>query len=123
MSGRTSLAEVIPAAVVELPTKETDTATPTESRKPAVPIVDRPFYATLDRREARIYPDQSDRVDDIVTRLNRQRRGRGERITANTLIRVALDLLLEREADLAGVTEDDLLAAVGQPARNQSVPE
>ncbi|MGH3223058.1 MAG: hypothetical protein ACRDPY_30945 [Streptosporangiaceae bacterium] len=44
--------------------------------------------------------------------LNRQRGGEGERITENTLIRVAVDLLLARAGDLRGGTEDELRDSV-----------
>ena len=49
----------------------------------------------------------------VLTRqLNRPRHGAGERITDNTLIRVAIDLLLQQRDHLAGVTEADLSASV-----------
>jgi hypothetical protein len=39
---------------------------------------------------------------------DRGRRERSERITDNTLIRVAIDLLLEHGDELAGATEDQI---------------
>jgi hypothetical protein len=45
--------------------------------------------------------------------LNRRRGGEGERITENTLIRVAVALLLSRSADLTGTTEDGLRKSLG----------
>lgn len=39
----------------------------------------------------------------------------GEVITDNTLIRVAIDVLLARAADLHGDTENDLRRSVGLP--------
>jgi hypothetical protein len=47
--------------------------------------------------------------------LNRNRGGAGERITQNTLIRVAVALLLSRTGDLAGTTEEELRRSVGLP--------
>jgi hypothetical protein len=44
--------------------------------------------------------------------LNRQRGGEGERITENTLIRVAVDMLLGRAGKLRGTTEDELRKSV-----------
>jgi hypothetical protein len=44
--------------------------------------------------------------------LNRQRGGEGERITENTLIRVAVDILLGRADRLRGTTEDELRKSV-----------
>jgi hypothetical protein len=78
-----------------------------------------PKYLTLVRREARVHDYQAARLTELTRALNdRRRRGRstvGERITDNTLVRVAIDLLLTRADDLAGVTEDDLRASLGLP--------
>ena len=55
------------------------------------------------RKECRLRPDQLDALTALARRLNRARKGRGERITENTLIRFALDRLLsdpEAEATL-----------------------
>ena len=49
--------------------------------------------------------DQYGQLSDLSRSLNRLRAGNGERITENTLIRVAIDHLLSRETDLAGTTE------------------
>ena len=57
--------------------------------------------------------DQLDSLTNLSRRLNKQRRSRGERITENTLVRVAIDLLLERTDELGGFTEDDLRSSVG----------
>ncbi len=70
-------------------------------------------YDQLERKEARLRPDQYGRLSGISRSLNRTRAGRGERITENTLIRVAIDLLLQREADLAGDTEVELRRSLG----------
>jgi len=48
----------------------------------------------------------------LTRNLNRARRGRGERITDNTLIRVAIDVLLQDADRLAGATEAELLSSV-----------
>ncbi|MFC3689541.1 hypothetical protein [Aquipuribacter hungaricus] len=48
-------------------------------------------------------------------RRNGARSGTGERITDNTLVRVAIDLLLEDPGRLRGTTEDELRASVGLP--------
>jgi hypothetical protein len=67
-----------------------------------------PRYLQLERKELRIRVDQADELARLTRRINRARRGAGERITDNTLIRVAVDLLLERSAQIAGTTEDEL---------------
>jgi hypothetical protein len=48
------------------------------------------------RKECRLRPDQLDALTALARRLNRERKGKGERITENTLIRWAVDLLLEK---------------------------
>jgi len=61
-----------------------------------------PPYLTYVRKECRLRPDQLDALTALARRLNRERRGRGkllpkgnsERITENTLIRLAVDFLL-----------------------------
>jgi len=63
----------------------------------------------LDRKELRIRGDQADDLTVLTRQLNRARKGEGQRITDNTLIRVAIDLLLRDGAKLLGTTEADLL--------------
>ncbi|MBN9103082.1 MAG: hypothetical protein J0I49_34060 [Pseudonocardia sp.] len=58
-------------------------------------------------------PDQYGRLSTTSRELNRARRGTGERITENTLIRVAIDLLLERGDQLTGTSEAELRKSVG----------
>jgi hypothetical protein len=66
-----------------------------------------------------VHDYQAARLTELTRALNdRRRRGRstvGERITDNTLVRVAIDLLLTRADDLAGVTEEELRASLGLP--------
>ncbi|WP_038059339.1 hypothetical protein [Thermus amyloliquefaciens] len=54
-----------------------------------------PKYLTYVRKECRLRPDQLDALTALARKLNRERKG-GERITENTLIRWAVDLLLEK---------------------------
>ncbi len=70
-------------------------------------------YDQYERKEARLRADQYGELSNVSRRLNRARNGNGERITENTLIRVAIDLLLSREGDLAGATEAELRKSVG----------
>lgn len=72
-----------------------------------------PKYLTLVRKEARLKELQIEQLTGLSRKLNRQRRGRGERITENTLIRVAIDLLLSRADELTGTTEVELREALG----------
>ncbi|RTI00377.1 ATPase [Thermus scotoductus] len=55
-----------------------------------------PPYLTYVRKECRLRPDQLDALTALARRLNRERKGKGERITENTLIRWAVDMLLEQ---------------------------
>lgn len=72
-----------------------------------------PKYLQLERKETRIRADQWEGLTAAARRLNKQRNRAGERITENTLIRVAADLLLSRADELSGVTEDDLRKSLG----------
>ncbi|NKX54779.1 hypothetical protein HGG74_09555 [Arthrobacter sp. E918] len=74
------------------------------------------------RREARVYDDQADALTVLARRLNNGRRlpgGKttGERITDNTLLRLAIDLLLTRADELEGTTEEELAASLGLEPR------
>lgn len=72
-----------------------------------------PKYARLVRKEARLSEEQVDQLTRLSRGLNRQRQtGEGERLTENTLIRVAVELLLSHADQLAGSTEEELLAAL-----------
>jgi hypothetical protein len=139
VSRRVSIADLMPAdepvsPIVVIPGDTTSpepasSAVPTTRRRaPKVveappPLPEQvPKYLRLDRTEARLYPDQVDALDAIAKRLNRARARRGHRITANDLLRVAVDLLLTREGDLFGYTEGDLMAAVGLAARESQRP-
>ena len=67
----------------------------------------------LERKETRLRPDQYEALTVLSRRLNRDRRGRGQRITENTLIRVAIDLLLTHPG-LTGVDEAELWDSASQ---------
>jgi hypothetical protein len=114
---RPAPAETAPAAAREKP----------EPRRPAPQRVARaprdagttgvtesqiPKWQRLERKELRLRADQLDELARIRRTLNRQRGGEGERITENTLIRVAVDVLLGRAGRLRGTTEDELRKSV-----------
>jgi hypothetical protein len=71
-----------------------------------------PKWQRLERKELRLRADQLDELARLRRTLNRQRGGEGERITENTLIRVAVDLLLKQADALRGSTEDELRNSV-----------
>ena len=84
------------------------------ARTPA-PVPGLPKYLRLERKELLIWPDQITSLSILARVLNRNRGGAGERITTNTLIRVAASLLLSRSQDLAGTTEEELRHSLGLP--------
>jgi hypothetical protein len=72
-----------------------------------------PYYRRMARKEARVREDQYVALSRLVQVLTRRRVVRsGPRLTENTLIRVAIDLLLERADRLAGDTESELRDSV-----------
>jgi len=108
----------VPAAVSSASRKSEATRRP--AAKPAPRRVEStgltesqtPKWQRLERKELRLRADQLDELARLRRALNRQRRGEGERITENTLIRVAVDLLLKQADALQGRTEDELRNSV-----------
>jgi hypothetical protein len=84
--------------------------------RPPAEVPGLPKYLRLERKELLIWPDQITKLSILARVLNRNRRGAGERITTNTLIRVAVALLLSRSQDLAGTTEEELRRSLGLPS-------
>lgn len=68
-----------------------------------------PKYLTMERKEIRLPQEHLDQLTMLVRQLNRARKSSGERITENTLIRIAIATLLEHADQLKGVSEDELL--------------
>ena len=72
-----------------------------------------PLYQRMARKEARVREDQYVALSRLVQVLGRRRTVRsGPRLTENTLIRVGIDLLLERADRLVGNSEAELRASV-----------
>lgn len=82
-----------------------------------------PKWTTLERKEARLRADQLTDLADLRRHVNAQRRDRSEIITDNTLIRVAVDLLLEHSHRLRGDTEEDLRRSVLPRRRSAAAQE
>ncbi|WP_230203097.1 hypothetical protein [Parafrankia discariae] len=59
-------------------------------------------------------------LEDLARRLQKARVDKTERITANTLLRIAADLLLARSGELSGDTEEQLRRSVGLPENRSS---
>lgn len=83
------------------------------------PAGDRLRYDEMERKEARLREDQVAELNRLARQLARSaRRARpagatGERITDNTLIRVAIDLLLSKAGQLRGGSEEALRRSLG----------
>ena len=94
---------------------ESQTPEPRKSQSSELPdsgTAEVPKWRQMVRKEARIRADQADELTRICRRLSSGRNDRTERLTDNTLIRVALDLLLERADQLDGDTEAELRNSV-----------
>jgi hypothetical protein len=83
-----------------------------------------PKYLALLRKEARLRGDQVDALASLARRMNRGKVERGgERITENTLIRVAVDWLLSRDEPVGASSEEEIRRRLGVPDhRNRSGP-
>jgi len=69
-------------------------------------------YQSMLRKDARIRADQEEILTRLTRRLSARRQERSERITNNTLIRIALDLLAASADRLSGDTEEQLRRSV-----------
>lgn len=82
-----------------------------------------PKFQRLTRKETRVREDQYASLSAVARRLMRTRRVRTERITENTLIRVAIDLLLIHESELRGSNETELRKSVTSELRKSDTDE
>lgn len=97
----------IPADTDSMTLNETDSVSAVETESVAVPK-----YQRLVRKEARLHEVQYDELTRLARELNRRKQEVGEIITANTLLRVATELLLRRKSELRGDTEEELLTSL-----------
>lgn len=92
---------------------ETTAPPPTPAvEKPAVTAPELAGYLRFVRKETRLREDQQNALTQHARRLNRARAGGSPRITDNTLIRVAVDLLLDRIDTAAGDDEAAILTSL-----------
>lgn len=102
------------AATPSKRTTQRSSAAPPKSRQKATEeAASTPRYLELVRKEARLSDDQLQALTTLTRQLNKTRRGAGDRITDNTLIRVAVDLMLTQADKLTGTTEDELRKSLG----------
>jgi hypothetical protein len=75
-----------------------------------------PKYLALQRKEARLRGDQVDALASLARRMNRAKADKGgERITENTLIRVAVDWLLSRDEPVGASSEEEIRRGLDVP--------
>lgn len=89
--------------------EQTDSVT---SAVPESQSLDLPKYLTLVRKEARVREDQAEALTQLRRRLHGQRNDKTEPLTDNTLIRIAIDLLLANAETLHGDSETQLRDSV-----------
>jgi len=107
-----SLAVAEPVEVVTKPlTVRAPRAAPTLAGRDAGEL---PTYLRLVRKETRLREDQQNQLTLEARRLNRAKAAGTPRITDNTLIRIAVDLLLERVARAAGDDESSILRSLNR---------
>ena len=82
-----------------------------------------PMFAQLARKDARLRDDQVTALAALADAVMRRRRFKAERITENTLIRVAIDLLLAHGDRLRGSSEAGLRDSVTSPLRESGSQE
>jgi len=124
-------AEMTPAEVSPEPKPEAQPAKPKQQARSAKPRrapkvraaatpVDsadaQPAYLRFHRKESRLRFDQLTELNTRARQLNAQKNPDADRITDNTLIRVAVDLLLARADELSGGDEAELRRSLGLEA-------
>ncbi|MBV7674365.1 hypothetical protein STHAL_33515 [Streptomyces halstedii] len=102
-----------------MPHPENPQPTPAQDGPNSTPGV--PKWKGLERKDVLLRPDQVEDLTALRRRLQRQQTDRSERLTNNTLIRVAVDLLIGYQHRLTDSPtpvdneEQALAAAVRQP--------
>ena len=99
-------------AAAGAPATETTAAAETPAPETPAPAAT-PRFEDFLRKEARFRDDQIENPGRHARRLQRLRTAPGERITDNTLIRVAVDLLMTRVDELQGSNEAELRSSLG----------
>lgn len=99
------------------PTQAKKAPEPAAAAAPAavVPAPDggEPLYLRFVRKETRLREEQYETLTEYARKLNRAKTpGAGERITENTLIRIAIDLLIPHLGELTGNDEAQLRDSV-----------
>lgn len=101
--------EIVPVADTKAPPRPAAQST----TAPSMPGSDVPKWLTFEPKPTRQRRDQLDWIEAKRKELNALRGRAGERLTDNTLIRVAIDLLIVNGERLQGTTEAELRASLG----------
>lgn len=109
--------DAAPAPSTEAVSEAAAAPAPAANGEEAAPAPARPHYSLLVRKELRVFKDQAKDLKILTMTINDMKLSAGERITDNTLVRVAIDLLLERKDELAGTTEQELRDSLGLSPR------
>ena len=99
----------VPAAqaIVDRPKREA------RAKAPKAPVESVPPYLRYERKESRLRTDQLTDLTLRARQLNKTKDTDSDRITDNTLIRIAVDLLLSRADELTGGDEAALRKSLG----------
>ncbi|MEU3521836.1 hypothetical protein ABZ770_42525 [Streptomyces sp. NPDC006654] len=82
---------------------------------------DTPRYLTFPRTEARLRQDQLDSLAALRRAVAANRTDKTERITDNTLLRLAVDLLLKHAGRIRGNTEAEMRQSLtGEPVEDET---
>ncbi|MDF2915815.1 MAG: hypothetical protein K0S70_32 [Microbacterium sp.] len=121
---RANLAGILGKQVETVPVPETTGAH--QQTRPTAPVAndgagELPKWLTFEPKPTRQRRDQLDWIEAKRKELNSLRGRAGERLTDNTLIRVAVDLLIANGDRLVGTTEAELRASLG--IRDADLPD
>lgn len=107
--------ESTPGPPVKAPIKVPTVRTPRPAPSPGTAEPDDlPTYLRLVRKETRLREDQQNQLTLEARRLNRAKAAGTPRITDNTLIRIAVDLLLDRISRASGDDEASIFQSLKQ---------
>ncbi len=120
-AGREEPAETSPAAnLAESRSARVSKSRTAEVRETVQAERSEPLYLRLTRKDVRFRDEQLGALHALARRLSKARRGaKGERITDNTLVRVAVDLLLQHADELSGTDEAALLESLRKLSRKR----
>ncbi len=106
-----------PSDAVSAAPRKRQTAREKKAPTPTTPVTatttGEPLYLRLVRKETRLREEQYETLTEYARKLNRAKTpGAGERITENTLIRIAIDLLIPQLNEMNGNNEAQLRESV-----------